>query len=434
MVVAERTPPHNLYAEGALLGAVILSRNAIEAVADTVVPGDFYRPANAIVYEAVLSLYRSGEVVDLVTVTDRLSKNGVLDDVGGPSALVDMIQSTPSTTSAAHYAKIIAEASVLRRVIAVATQAAEQAYDAAADADQVVRSAQDGFSEALSGLLSSTPEDLWVLDEFLNRPMEERPQWVIEGLLREGWRVIVVAQEGTGKTILLRQLGVAAAQGIHPLHFAKIDPVRTLIVDLENSEDSVYDSCNPIRTQATMQAADYDPDRAWLWHRPGGINLRARRDRMEFETVVATCKPDLVCMGPIYKCYSVTVGESDEQAAKEVMQCLDDLRTRYNFALVLEHHAAKGTGAKRDLSPYGTSLWLRWPEIGISLNQTDSDARSLRLGRWRGDRLVNDWPAEIVRGSGWMWEGVWPDGTFNNAPVEPATAPADDYFDEDPRF
>jgi replicative DNA helicase len=217
---------------------------------------------------------------------------------------------------------------------------------------------------------------------------------------------------------------MAAAQGIHPLHFEPIEPQRTLIVDLENPDDSILGVCEPIRGQAVARVrGDYDPDRAWLWHEPAGIDLRSRRGRSDLEAVVAHVRPSLVCLGPLYKAYRVTARESDELAASEVMAVFDDLRTRYSFALLLEHHAPKGSGKARELMPYGSSLWLRWPEIGLQLRPKTPDGAVMQVGRWRGDRLENSWPVEIERSTGWPWRGIWPKGTFTGG--VPTTARRD---------
>jgi replicative DNA helicase len=201
------------------------------------------------------------------------------------------------------------------------------------------------------------------------------------------------------------------------LHFQKIPPINVLIVDLENPEDSIVDTCNPIREIVRGKvAAEYDANRAWLWWKPGGIDIRTRTDRSKLEAVIAHTKPDLVCLGPLYKAYSVNARENDELAAGEVMRVLDDLRTRYNFALMMEHHAPKGSGSTRAMMPYGSSLWLRWPEIGLSMTDARGDGTVMDLGRWRGDRLENSWPEQLIRGSearsSWPWTARWPDGTF----------------------
>jgi hypothetical protein len=85
------------------------------------------------------------------------------------------------------------------------------------------------------------------------------------------------------------------------------------------------------------------------------------------------------------------------------------LRTKYGFALLMEHHAAKGkSGEKRDLSPMGSQRWMAWPEIGISLYKDQADPTVMHVKRYRGDRLPGvDWPDRIVRDRNWLVDGVW---------------------------
>jgi replicative DNA helicase len=234
---------------------------------------------------------------------------------------------------------------------------------------------------------------------------------------------VLVAAEGVGKSVLFRQIAIAAAQGIHPLSFdpMKEVPPRTLIIDLENPEDAIVDVCKPIRDEALGRAgADYDPDKAWLWWVPQGMDLRSRAGKAKLEAVIEHVRPEVVALGPLYKSYAVAANERDEQAALEVMRTFDDLRTRYKFALLLEHHAPKGSGgASRELTPYGSSLWLRWSEIGLTMNPLGDDPEDLslmRLGRFRGDRVEHAWPNRVRRSKPWPFQGEWDAGTVRQPP------------------
>jgi len=419
--VSAQVPPHNLEAERSLLGACLLSKDAIVKSERVVDPGDFYSPGNGLAYEAVVTMWRNGEPVDPVTVAEELDRRGVLDRIGGPAELITMMTHAPTISSAAKYAKITADLSTYRKIIRVAIDMQTTAYEASADSPSDLVDWTLGQLAEVDVALDSLPDGVSTMDEFLDRPMEERAPWAVPGLLRVGWRCMLVAAEGVGKTVLFRQIGLAVAQGIHPLHFQPCAPSRVLIVDLENPEDSIVDVCNPIREQVKSKVFDdYDSDRAWLWHKPSGIDLRSRADRSKLEAVIAHTKPDLVCLGPLYKCYTVGASESDELAAGEVMRVFDDLRTRYSFGLLMEHHAPKGAGRVREMMPYGSSLWLRWPEIGLSMKPEDHTGRVMSIGRWRGDRLENEWPEALIRsGDGpvrgkFPWTGRWPDGTFLN--------------------
>jgi replicative DNA helicase len=124
----QRVPPHNLQAEESLLGAMLLSKDAIAAGVELLDAQDFYKPAHTHIFDAITSLYGAGEPVDPVTVADELRRAGLLDPIGGQGALVSLQANTPATTSAARYAKIIEEHALLRRMIWVAGDIAERAY------------------------------------------------------------------------------------------------------------------------------------------------------------------------------------------------------------------------------------------------------------------------------------------------------------------
>lgn len=404
---SNQPPPHDIEAERALVGAVMLDRAALDDVVNVIRPEDLYVPKYRTIYAAALDLYGNGEGIDAVTLSSSLQESGDLERVGGSQMLVELLANAGFVSNARVYAQRIVRCAGFRRLIAISDDVRAQAYGQEADPVELAEVLSAAALDINRSEVVEVPSDLWTVDEFLERPIDQRPKWVIPGLLRVGWRAMVVAPEGVGKTVLFRQLGIAAAQGIHPLRFNRIEPCRTLIVDLENPDDSIIDVCQPITTQAKSTSSSYDSSRAWLWHRPGGINLRSRRDRSEFEAVLVHSQPDLVCLGPIYKAYRVEARESDEQAASEVMAVFDDLRTRYGFALMLEHHAPKGSGGSRDLMPYGSSLWLRWPEIGLKLEAAEETNEVMTLGRWRGDRLENDWPYQIQRSNPWPWQGRW---------------------------
>ena len=100
-----RVPPHNLDAEESLLGAMLLSRDAISASTEArVETTDFYKPAHAHVYDAIMALYGVGEPVDPVTVADELRRSDLLDLIGGRAALLRIQAETPASANATHYA------------------------------------------------------------------------------------------------------------------------------------------------------------------------------------------------------------------------------------------------------------------------------------------------------------------------------------------
>src|SRR5580704_4526197 len=106
---AGRIPPHNLEAEESVLGAMLLSRDAIASALERCASSDFYRPSHSMIFEAITSLYGQGEPVDVVTVAEQLRRSGMLDEIGGSPSLVSLQSNTPSITSAGRYAGIVEE-------------------------------------------------------------------------------------------------------------------------------------------------------------------------------------------------------------------------------------------------------------------------------------------------------------------------------------
>ena len=141
---AGRVPPHNVEAESSLLGALLLSPDAIAAVAEMGLgPEDFYKPAHQFIYDAVRTLISAGEPADAVTVADELRRAGVLEDIGGPGLLLDLQAATPAISNAGRYGRIVRDTALLRRLIGVAGEIAEIAYDEPDDVTKALDEAEN---------------------------------------------------------------------------------------------------------------------------------------------------------------------------------------------------------------------------------------------------------------------------------------------------
>jgi replicative DNA helicase len=125
---AGRLLPHNLEAEESILGAMLLSRDAVATAMEKCTADDFYRPNHGHVFAAMAALAQRGEAVDPVTVAEELRRRDLLEVVGGSRFLVTLQAGTPSTTNTGQYARIITEHSLLRRLIGVAGQIEEIGY------------------------------------------------------------------------------------------------------------------------------------------------------------------------------------------------------------------------------------------------------------------------------------------------------------------
>ena len=123
-----RIPPHDLVAEQSVLGAVFISPETMASLADELVPDDFYKPANKIVFKTMLSLLEKGEPIDATTMVSALTNQGHIKEIGGLNYVVELVNSTPTSKNVEHYAKLVKEKSTLRRVIADLSDSLSSAY------------------------------------------------------------------------------------------------------------------------------------------------------------------------------------------------------------------------------------------------------------------------------------------------------------------
>ncbi|MCX5969914.1 MAG: replicative DNA helicase [Coprothermobacterota bacterium] len=124
-----RLPPHNLDAEQAVLGSLLLDRDVIAQVLEILSPVDFYREPHAIIFSAIADLLERGEPVDIVTVVDSLRNQGKLETVGGSAYIASLASVVPTASNALYYSRIVEQKSVLRRLIEAGTRIATLGYD-----------------------------------------------------------------------------------------------------------------------------------------------------------------------------------------------------------------------------------------------------------------------------------------------------------------
>ena len=123
-----KIPPHDLVAEQSVLGAVFIAPDTIISLADELVPDDFYKPANKIVFKTMLSLFKKGEPIDATTMVSALTNQGDISKIGGMNYVVELVNSTPTSKNVEHYAKLVKEKAMLRKVIADLSESLSSAY------------------------------------------------------------------------------------------------------------------------------------------------------------------------------------------------------------------------------------------------------------------------------------------------------------------
>lgn len=242
--------------------------------------------------------------------------------------------------------------------------------------------------------------------DFIEEEQDDSYDWVIPNLLERGERVMVVAAEGVGKTMLGRQVALLSASGIHPFTLEQMTPIRTLMVDLENPQRIIRRTSVDIQKKAVHYGFCQDPQ-AHLLIKPDGLDLLRSQDRLYLEEAIEETRPDLLLLGPVYKSFVDPGGRTSESIAIEVAKYFDSLREWFNCAMWFEHHAPLGsTMSSRDLRPFGSAVWSRWPEFGLSLqpDPTASEAYVYDVNHFRGARDRRRFPIKMQRGRTFPFE------------------------------
>jgi len=138
----EKVPPHNIDAEAALLGSMLIDHSVIPQAIEMLDEGAFYKESHRNIYAALIRLFDENKGVDLVTIIEELKKNGTLDSVGGPSYLTSLASGVPTSANFIHYANIVKNKKMLRSLINAATQIVMSAYDPGQDIESVVDKAE----------------------------------------------------------------------------------------------------------------------------------------------------------------------------------------------------------------------------------------------------------------------------------------------------
>lgn len=133
-----RILPHDLAAEESVLGSVFISPDSLIFLADELVPDDFYKPANKIVFKTMLSLLEKGEPIDATTMGSALTNQGDISKIGGITYIVELVNSTPTSKNVEHYAKLVKEKSTLRKMIADLSDSLSSAYQGDVSIDDII--------------------------------------------------------------------------------------------------------------------------------------------------------------------------------------------------------------------------------------------------------------------------------------------------------
>ncbi|WP_395319743.1 replicative DNA helicase [Fructilactobacillus frigidiflavus] len=380
-VLLDHTPPNNPEAEKAVLGAVFLSPDSIAAASEFLTPAEFYRRANQIIFQAMLDLADADEVIDAVSVADKLKGQNQLEDVGGVPYLVDLVNSVPSAANVDYYAKIVHKKATQRRLIETANKIASDGYNENENLDDLLDNAereimdvsekrnQSGFKK-----IGEVVGDSWKKIQELAENGGETVTGTATGYvqldkmttgLHPGELIILAARPAVGKTAFA--LNIARNVGIKTNKTVAIFSLEMSAESLVNrmlcAEGSIYS--NHLRTgdltqeewQAlTVSMGTLSESRIFIDDTPGNrissIRANCRRLKKEAEHEQGVDDPGL---GLIVIDYLQLIEgnnkESRQQEVSEISRQLKKLANELQVPIIALSQLSRGVEQRQDKRP-----------------------------------------------------------------------------------
>jgi replicative DNA helicase len=242
-----RVPPHSQEAEESVLGAMLIDKDAVIAVAEFLLPEDFYDERLREVYEACLDLYQNREPIDVLTVSERLKKRKSLKNIGGSSFLADLANKVPTAAHVEHYGRIVKDMATKRSLMSAAAKLVDVSMDEALSAEEVMDKAeseifslsQKSLSKAFISVKDTLAESFDRIDELhkSGEGMRGIPTGfpdldnALAGMQRSNL-IVLAARPGVGKTSLAMNIAQHVALEVkRPVGFFSLEMSREELVD-----------------------------------------------------------------------------------------------------------------------------------------------------------------------------------------------------------
>ncbi len=210
----KNVPPHNLEAERAVLGALLLDDKAIDYVVQEITAEDFYRPVHATLYETMVELNNRGEPIDAVTLVTELRRAGKLEAIGGPEEIAKLAGVVPTSANAVYYAKLVRDRSLLRKLLNKLAESQRDVFESRDKTEEICDRIEKGLFEITQKRVKSEATDMATIVKQLFQQMEARKSGTEDNIkygfpsvddlthgLHKGDLVIIAARPSMGKCV-----------------------------------------------------------------------------------------------------------------------------------------------------------------------------------------------------------------------------------------
>lgn len=243
--VVNKVQPNDTLAEQAVLGSMLVSKDAVQAAVEVLKPEDFYREDNKEIYAAMLDIYNVGREIDMITVSEQLKLRGTLERVGGTQNLATLIDNVPTTSNIERYVEIVEQKSTSRSLIKVTNDIMKVSYAQTEDLDAIIEQAEKGIfdlaqnrnSKSYAGMKEILVTTLDNIEKMYEN--KEKLSGIESGFydlddkisgLNDSDLIIVAARPAMGKSAFV--LNIASYVAMH-------DRIPVMIFNLEMSKEQL---------------------------------------------------------------------------------------------------------------------------------------------------------------------------------------------------
>lgn len=345
--VPDILPPHDVDAERALLGSILIDDYRLTEIASLQLTNrDFYIHKHGWIFDAMLDLHQNGQAIGPITLGDRLERGGRLDEIGGPAELTSLINDTPTSVHAVYYAGIVKDYAKRRKAIELAGALSRLAFG---KADGFERQLLEKMQELQALVAEGNAQD-WEIFTLADAYRPRPPlAWVVNGLFSLPSLNIVYGPPGCMKSLLLADLVTCVSAGLpwlESLPGQSAKPFQTisapvLWVDFDNGRRRTHE-----RFEALARARDLPTDTPLRYTSMPAPWLDAS-DPLAVDRLINRINRFGAKLAVLDNLGTISGGvDENSPAIIPVMSNLRQLAERTGAAIVVIHHQRKGNGLK----------------------------------------------------------------------------------------
>ena len=372
-----KVPPQSIEAEIAVLGSMLLDKEAIDRAIELLDEASFYKTAHAKIYSTVIKLYDKNKAVDIVTLVEELRNSSALDEVGGPTYITSITSSIPTSANIEHYAKIVREKAILRNLISTATQIVSESYDATSSVDTLLDKAErmifditankvETQSSSIKDIIKSSIE---IIDNLYQR--KENITGVATGFhdfdvmtagLQKSDLIIIAGRPSMGKSALVscitEHIGVVEKK---PIAFFSLEMAKSQLVQRMLCSHARVDA-HKVRTGFLSQsdwpklvtaAGKLSETRIFIDDTPGisVLELRAKARRLKSQHDI-----ELIVVDYLQLMQGPSGSENRQQEISEISRSLKALARELNVPLIAVSQLSRAVEQRSDRRPQLSDL------------------------------------------------------------------------------